>query len=282
MKPAIVGSLARPDHSSQDNLAERLTSGLESIDRILTPPMRRDHFCDWSDRLQRNMCLVAYGHFGRPFIAFPSGLHTDFAEFEYERIGVIETLRDALESGGVKLYTVASIDHESRSAQSAERSRRQRLYDEYIRWQVVPFIQKDCQDSQVGIGAVGPATGGYHAVNTVLKHPDVVNRCLALSGSFDVSQHMGDDESNQDFYFNNPWAYLPRIDDPTLLRRLRQCHVRLATSSQEDSRRTYALNDLMAAQGVDSEVSDWGAAGGPNWRCWAQQMQSLLVEVASF
>ena len=119
--------------------------------------------------------------------------------------------------------------------------------------------------------------GAYHALNTLLKHPDVVNVCCALSGTFDQRIHM-DGEDTDDFYFNNPPALPPHIDDHQILRHLRRCRVRLVTSCNEDAGPSYAINDLLADKGVDSQVDNWGLEGGKQWGYWTAQMRKFLVD----
>jgi esterase/lipase superfamily enzyme len=238
----------------------------------------RDYKDWWSERLGQNMRLVVWGHRGRPVLAFPSGYETDQQEeWEYEA-SAISAVADALTRDELKIYTVTSVDRQgflNRSVSPAERALKQRLYDEYIRWEVIPFIREDTKD--VPITTIGPAMGAYHALNSLLKHPDVIRGCCALSGTFDVRIHM-DGHYNDDFYFNNPPDYLPNIHDPHILRHLRRCRVRLVTSSNEDAQPSYVMNDLMVAKGIDSCVDNWGLEGGSHWDAWARQLRKFLVD----
>ena len=60
---------------------------------------------------------------------------------------------------------------------------------------------------------MGASLGAYHAANTLFKHPDVVKRCFALSGVYDMKRFM-DGAYDDNFYFNNPVDYLANIDRP--------------------------------------------------------------------
>ena len=60
---------------------------------------------------------------------------------------------------------------------------------------------------------MGASLGAYHAANTLLKHPDVVKRCFALSGVYDMKRFM-DGAYDDNFYFNNPVDYLANLSRP--------------------------------------------------------------------
>jgi esterase/lipase superfamily enzyme len=55
-------------------------------------------------------------------------------------------------------------------------------YDRYIVEEVIPFIHHHCQSPAERVMANGCSMGAYHAVNFFLKHPDVFEGTIALSG----------------------------------------------------------------------------------------------------
>ena len=74
----------------------------------------------------------------------------------------------------------------------------------------MPFVRSHCRSHGVGMWTMGASLGGYHAANTLLKHPDAVKRCFALSGVYDMKRFMlGDYDDN--FYFNNPVDYCANL-----------------------------------------------------------------------
>ena len=72
--------------------------------------MVRDHHKWFSRSLNRDMEMLAFGHEGPPVIVFPT---SQGAFFEYEDRGMIDALADKLEHGKLRLFCVASVDHES-------------------------------------------------------------------------------------------------------------------------------------------------------------------------
>ena len=77
---------------------------------------------------------------------------------------------------------------------------------------------------------MGASLGAFHAANTLFKYPDVVKRCFALSGVYDMKRFM-DGAYDDNFYFNNPVDYLSNASDPWLLGNLATCDIHIATGS---------------------------------------------------
>src|SRR5215831_9409698 len=181
--------------------------------------MRREYHRWRSDRLGREMGIVVFGHWGPPMIAFPT---TGGDEWEYERQGVIGTISGFIDAGRVKVYCVNTNHGDSfgnSRAHPRHRSWMQAQYDEYILHEVIPFVRSHCRTWDLPVWTMGASLGGYHAANTLLKHPDVVKRCFALSGVYDMRRFM-DGDYDDNFYFNNPVDYVANLSDPWTLGQL--------------------------------------------------------------
>jgi len=103
--------------------------------------MHVEHHRWHSPRLGYELGVAVFGHYGPPMLAFPTS-HGD--EWELQRNGLTGALADFVDAGRVKIFCVGSNNSDSfmnRSAHPSHRSWRQRLFDEYIRDEVVPFIQ---------------------------------------------------------------------------------------------------------------------------------------------
>src|SRR4051812_37926480 len=152
--------------------------------------MRRDYHRWYSGRVGRDMGVVVYGHWGPPLIMFPT---SGGDEWEYERQGTIGAIADLIEGGRVKAFCV-NVNHgdsfANYGAHPLHRSWMQRQYDAYIRHEVIPFVRDSCRSDDTGVWTMGASLGGYHAANTLFKYPDVVKRCLALSGVYDMKRFM--------------------------------------------------------------------------------------------
>jgi len=239
--------------------------------------MRREHHRWYSDRLGREFGVVVHGHWGPPMILFPT---SGGDEEEYERQGLIAAIGEFIDAGRVKAFCV-NINHgdsfANRTAHPLHRSWMQRQYDEYIRHEVIPFAQAHCQSPEAPVWTMGASLGAYHAANTLFKHPDVVKRCFALSGVYDMKRFMNG-AYDDNFYFNNPVDYLANIADPWMLNQLASCDIHIATGTGpfEHSGEAYRLSEILSSRGIGHHLDDWGPLGGHDWPYWKHQMREYL------
>ena len=225
------------------------------------------------------MGVVVYGHWGTPALVFPT---SGGDEWEFERQSVVGALAHLIEQGRVKLYCV-NINHRdsfaNRGAHPLHRSWMQEQYARYIRQEVVPLIWNDCQAPGLGITTIGASLGAYHAANVLFKFPDVIKRCFALSGVYDMKRFM-DGAYDDHFYFNNPVDYLANLSDAWSLGHLASCDIHIATGSGpwEKSEESYRLSGVLAARGIRHHLDDWGGLGGHDWPYWKHQLREYLRE----
>jgi esterase/lipase superfamily enzyme len=239
--------------------------------------MNQEHHRWYSQRVGREMGIRVHGHYGMPILVFPTSAGN---EWEYENQGMIAALAHHVEGGRVRFFCVDSLNNESwynEQAHPRHRSYVQAMYDAYVAFEVVPFIYDMCRTPGIAITTSGSSFGAYHAANTLLKHPDVVKRCLALSGVYDIRKFM-DGDYDDNFYFNNPVDYMVNLSDPYYLGHLHSCDIRLVTGHGpwEDSRPTYQLSKVLKAKGIPHSVDDWGPDGGHDWPYWKRQMDVYI------
>ena len=125
---------------------------------------------------------------------------------------------------------------------------------------------------------MGASLGAYHAANTLFKYPDVVKRCFALSGVYDMKRFM-DGAYDDNFYFNNPVDYLANLSRPVDARppgdaatsTSRPARARGSTAA----RRTGCRRSSPAAASAH-HLDDWGPLGGHDWPYWKHQMREYL------
>ena len=240
--------------------------------------MHIDHRYWHSPRLEHDMGLAVFGHWGLPMLAFPTS-HGD--EWELQRNGLIDAMAEHINAGRVKVFCVGSNNHESflnNGAHPFHRSWRQRLFDEYIRDEVVPFIYAACQTPGIPITTMGASMGGYHAANSLFRYPHMFKRCYALSGVFDLRRYM-DGKYDDNFYFHNPVDYMKNLTDPWALGQLATCEIRLVTGSGpwENSGFSYEMSGILARKGIKHYLDDWGPRGGHDWPYWREQMREYLA-----
>jgi esterase/lipase superfamily enzyme len=230
-----------------------------------------------SERTGFGVGIRVYGHYGAPVLVFPT---SGGDEWEYERMGMVDALAHHVDGGRVKLFCVSSVNGESwlnDGAHPRHRSWMQAMYDACMAEEVVPFIHGHCQTPGIPITTTGASFGAYHAANSLLKHPSLFRRCLALSGVYDLRRFMGGDY-DENFYFNNPVDYVAGLSDPCYLEELAKDDIRLVTGTGpwEDRGPTYQMSAVLSDRGIRHSVDDWGPEGGHDWPFWKRQMDDYL------
>ena len=238
--------------------------------------MKREYHRWHSPRLGFELGVVVYGHWGPPLLGFPTSAGD---EWELENQSMVGALADFIDAGRVKLYSVNSINGLSfynKAAHPFHRSYVQSVFDSYLREEVVPFVWDNCQ-SRLPISTMGSSFGAYHAANSLFKHPDVVKRCFAMSGVYDLRNFM-DGMYDNNLYFNNPVDYLANLSDGWYYEQLASCDVHLITGSGpwEHSGPTYRLSEVLSSKGIRHSVDNWGPLGGHDWPFWKHQMREYL------
>ena len=239
--------------------------------------MKHEHHSWFSPRLGRTMGINVYGHYGRPLMAFPT---SGGDENEWAGQGMVGVLAPHIDSGRLKVFCVNSVNNDSwydKNAHPGHRSWLQTQYDAYIANEVAPFIHDNCKSPGIAIATTGASFGGYHAANTLLKHPDLFRCCLAQSGVYDLRRFM-DGYYDDNFYFNNPVDYVANLSDGWYLDQLRQCEIRLITGHgpYEDSGPSYRLAEVLRSRGIPHHVDNWGAEGGHDWPYWKRQIVAYV------
>ena len=225
--------------------------------------------------------VAAYGHWGRPVLAFPSE-QGDAGEFE--RRGVVGAVDELLAAGRVKLYCVDSFDHDSwsnRDIPLEERARRHGVYEAWILDQVVPFVRHDCGGAGELI-ACGVSLGAFHAANFALKRADAFPLAICLSGNYDPSAWHGWGERGEAAYFNNPMDYVGHLGGDHLDWLRSQLSLLLVCGQGQWEDTTGALEStrrfagLLHAKGIRCELDLWGYDVAHDWPSWRAQLAHHL------
>ena len=242
--------------------------------------MNRRELSLWSPAIGAPGTVLAYGHYGRPLLAFPS---QEGPSWQYEERGMIAAIGDLIEGGRVKVYAVDSFDAASwhRGDLSLEgRAQQHARYEDWILNQVAPFIHEDAGAEQ-GIMVTGVSFGAYHAANFALKRADLFPLASCHSGVYDVSV-VGGGEQGDATYFHNPADYVShRGGDHLDWLRGRVSLLLLCGQGQwEDT--TGALESTkrfagqLAEKGIPHELDLWGYDVAHDWPAWRAQIAHHL------
>ena len=167
--------------------------------------MKIEYYKEYSNILKRDMEFKVYGHAGKPCIFFPS---QNGRFYDYEDRGMINSIEWYIENGKIQIFCVDSMDLESFSADwmnPSDRIFHQELYYRYI---VEEFVKRvyDINPNgynNSGIMTYGVSMGAYHAVNFLIRRPDIFDAVLALSGIYRTNFFIHD-YSDELMFLNSP------------------------------------------------------------------------------
>ena len=239
--------------------------------------MRREITSWYSPRLNKDMGIVTYGHYGFALLLLPTAA-ADF--LEYERFLLIDAIRPIIESGKVKVFSINSINAESWLNDRMEprhKAIRHSQFNEYVYEEVIPFIKTNCSP-QTPIITAGASLGALHSANLFFKRPDLISGVIAMSGNYDLTTYTKG-YFDDDVYFNSPMHYLERLDDDHYLPRIRSSkHIHILTGSgnYETPEATRAFSALLNHKGIPHELDVWGHDMPHDWPTWRAMLPYLL------
>lgn len=240
------------------------------------PNMQRRYEEIYAPSLNRKMSVLAYGHFGAPVIAFPSG---GGRFFDFENNEMVASIAHLIEGGIIKLYCPDGIDNETwlnNETDAYWRGLQHNAYERFLVDNLVPTIRFDCNDPNARIGLVGCSLGAYHAANTALKHPSIFHYALCMSGRYDLEIIMGLQSGIPEVYFNNPLAYTHNMHGDALNHVRSNTHIALVCGqgAWEDKclAETHRLADVLRDKGISHERDIWGYDVEHHWHWWRKQI----------
>lgn len=229
----------------------------------------------YSPAIDREMEVLAYGHFGPPLIAFPSG---GGRYYDFESNGMVDAIAPWIEAGKLKVYCPQGYDRESWLNKDLSPHRRavsHKAYEDFIVNQLVPMIREDCRTPNIRIGMTGCSLGAYHAANFGLKFPHLFSWCLCMSGLYDLTAFIGESQSPE-VYFNNVLAYTRNFHGAHLdwVRANAYLILVCGQGPYEDTNLvdTRALAGVLSSKQIRHECDIWGLDVRHDWEWWRRQI----------
>jgi esterase/lipase superfamily enzyme len=231
----------------------------------------------YSSRLQKDMPVAVYGHYGFSLLLVPTAA-ADY--LEYERFQLIDALSYFIESGKVKIFSINSINNESwlnNQMEPRHKIIRHRLFNEYVYHEVIPFI-KTHTSNETPIFISGASFGALHSMNLFLKRPDLLNGVIAMSGVYDLTEYTKG-YYDEDVYFNSPQHYIPNLTDHSILEQIRRSHhihIFTGSGSFEDPGASGRFAKILYDKGINYELDVWGPEWPHDWNTWRAVLPHYL------
>lgn len=228
--------------------------------------------------LNREMHFRHYGHSGKPIIVFPS---SGGSFYEYEDFGMIDAIRWFIDNGIVQVFTPESVDSEaflSNWKSPYEKADMHNRYDGYIVHELTGYI-KHKLNYYGGFIATGCSMGAYHALNFFLRHPDLFDTTIALSGVYDARFFVGD-YSDKNVYENSPVDYIWNLNDPWFINKYREGTIIVCTGQgrweEESIKDTKKMEEAFKFKQIPAWIDYWGYDVDHDWPWWRIQMPYFL------
>ncbi len=225
--------------------------------------------------------VIAYGHYGRPFLVFPA---EQGRAWDFEANGMVDAVRPLIDAGRAKLYCVDSHDAASwsnRSLPLEERARQHAVYEKWIIDHVLPAIHADCGGTPE-VPTVGCSLGAFHAVLFALRRADLFPLAIGLSGNYDPSTWDAWGERGEAAYFTNPVDFVPNLNGDHLEWLRSRLSVLLVVGQGQWEDTTGALDStrglaaILRAKGLLCELDLWGHDVPHDWPSWRAQLAHHL------
>jgi esterase/lipase superfamily enzyme len=239
----------------------------------------------YSPHLSQDFELKSYGQSGKPLVVFPS---QDGRFFDFENWGMVGAIDRHIRDGTVQVFAIDGRDWESwcdNSKHPHERAKRHADYDAAVLFDVLPYVRSRSHLRHArDLALTGCSMGAYHAMNFFLRHPDVADTVIALSGIYQLHTFIGA-YSDEAVYHQSPIHYLANLGEEKYLSLYRQSKIVLCCGQgrweEECLSDTRQLSQLLANKSVPHWLDLWGHDVDHDWPWWRKQLPYFLDQVAA-
>jgi esterase/lipase superfamily enzyme len=236
----------------------------------------------YSTRLQQEVSLCRWGHYGQPVLLFPTA--GGDAE-EVERMHLIAAITPLVEAGRIKVYSMDSVAGRALAEQQGSVEFRCWLLKqtgEYVVNEVLPAIIADCGGESVEPITAGASIGAFNAVAMLCRYPHLFKAAIGMSGTYDLESLMSF-QGNEDYYLSAPLKFLPQLHDDALLSALRSRFVVLpfGQGRWENPDESWRMASVLGERGVPNRADAWSTEHHHDWATWREMLPLYLEELIS-
>lgn len=233
----------------------------------------------YSSRLEQEIGLCRWGHFGTPVLLLPTA---GGDAHEAERNGVIAACADLLDAGRVKIYSCDSVAGQALLHRSGSVEYRMWLtnqFQECVRHEVVPAIHTDLGGEELPVVVTGSSIGAYNALALLCRYPDAFSAAACLSGTYEIERFL-ERRTSEDLYLATAVQFLSGLQGPQLdLLRTRFAVVATGSGPYEDVPGAWRAGEALGSRGVPNRVDVWGPEWAHDWPTWQAMVPQYLTEL---
>ncbi len=250
--------------------------------------MKVEWYKEYSGCLNRDMEFKVYGHAGQPMLVFPC---QNGRYFDFESRGMIHTIEHLIDEGKIQLFCCDSIDEESWSPSHLSNEHRTYMMEQFYYYIVNELVPRIFEINSYGNGGnyaegimtSGCSMGATHAVNFMLRRPDLFNGTIALSGYYD-SDLFFEGYHDDIIYRNSPIQYMNGMTyDHPYVQMYRKQKIVICTGqgAWEDDmvRSTSRLKELFEYKDIPAWFDFWGHDVDHDWPWWLIQFPYFVERV---
>lgn len=230
----------------------------------------------FSKSLGQDFEFKSYGSAGKPVMLFPT---SNGRFYDYENMGLIETVRDFIERGDIQVFAVDSRDGESwhKPVKDAEMGLRHARYEACVAGETPRFISQTYGVTEKFI-ALGASFGAFHAANFFLKFPGCFDSAVCLSGLYSMKTELGG-YSDKNVYLNEPLSYLPGLSEEKTLSKLRDGYVVVAHGRgawEQFNGQAWEFAQALKNKSITCWYDAWDETWPHDWPTWKAQLRKFL------
>ncbi|MBU2493965.1 MAG: esterase [Bacteroidetes bacterium] len=220
--------------------------------------------------------MLVFGHSGLPIVLFPTALGR---YYETKDFGLIDSVKDFLENGKIKIYCPDTIDNESLLnyyIEPDERINRQIIYENLILNEVIEFAKYESNFDKIALA--GCDLGAYQAANNSFKHPDLVSHLITMGGTFDIKRFIFG-YYDENCYYNNPPDYLTGLNDLKYIDEINKINIMIGTGEKDIC---YEENKLLSKILTEKNFLhrfDVLPDADHNWPWWRHMFYNYIKEL---
>jgi esterase/lipase superfamily enzyme len=229
----------------------------------------------WSSpSLGKKVSIEVFGTGGTPIIHFDG---YPMVSTSKERLQMLEGVRFQIENEFNVFYCPTMItesDILNKDSDPQTRLITYSFFESFVADELVPRIRKETGNDFIILSGIG--VGAYHALNTFLKHPEKVNKLIAICGPVNLRPYFGDYFS-ETMYYNNPAEFLPNLNDHSIIEHFRTSDIRIVTSEFDPNKEQISiLSDHLSFKNVDHILDVWGTDRENNPETWADMLKKHI------